>query len=261
MTDLARRALATDEAYMALGNERFEAEGATFVRNRDVPEVWDANHVAHVAASTPEEIERLLRLVEQEFAGFRHRRFHLDFATPSAFEARLALAGYERDDTLVMLLEGELRGEAKPHELRTVEDEAEWQAYTALNDVDWREFQERLTGFTEETAAQMLRARRRKSPPARHWLACIDGVPGAYCSSWGGADGVGYVEDLFTHPDYRRRGLATALVYHCVTEARREGAGPVVICADPADTPKQMYAAMGFRPVALKRNYLKRMDA
>ncbi len=103
-----------------------------------------------------------------------------------------------------------------------------------------------------------MRSRQAKSPPARHWLACVDGEPRAYLSSWGGVDGVGMVEDLFTHPDFRHRGLATALIHHCVSEARKEGAGPVVIGADPKDTPKRMYAALGFHPVAVKREYLKR---
>ena len=74
-------------------------------------------------------------------------------------------------------------------------------------------------------------------------------------------DGVGAVEDLFTHPDFRHRGLATALIHHCVAEVRSEGAGPIVISADTTDTPKRMYAALGFRPVAVKRDYLKRLGS
>ena len=60
MDDAALRALAVNEALAGLGNERFEADGATFVRNREVPDIWDANHISHITASTPEEIERLL---------------------------------------------------------------------------------------------------------------------------------------------------------------------------------------------------------
>ena len=63
------------------------------------------------------------------------------------------------------------------------------------------------------------------------------------------------MEELFTHPEFRHRGLATALIHHCVADAREHGAGPVVIAADPEDTPKLMYAAMGFRPVAMKRTW------
>ncbi len=265
MADPALRALTTNEAFFDLGNETFQVEGATFVRNRDVPDIWDANHVSRITASTPEEIDRLLERVEREFDGFRHRQIWVDFTTPPAVEARLALEGYSRSDALVMLLEGELRARPKPCDIRMVESESDWGAYVALHDVDWREYRERMPGgaggYDENTAEQMMRSRRSKSPPVRVWMAYVDGKPRAYTSSWGGVNGVGQVEDVFTHPDFRHRGLATALIHRCVAEARREGAGPVVIVADPADTPKQMYAAMGFQPVAVKRDYLKRLNA
>ena len=74
-----------------------------------------------------------------------------------------------------------------------------------------------------------------------------------YFSSWAGTGGVGQVEDLFVSPRFRRRGIAMALLHHCIARARADGAGPVVIGADPTDTPKEIYARMGFRPVALKR--------
>ncbi len=263
MTDAAQSALAVNEAYQALGNERFEAEGATFIRNREIADIWDANHLAHITASTPGEIDRLLERVELEYAGFNHRQFRVDFTTPPALEARLALEGYRGSETLVMLVEGELANQAKPHEIREVTDEAGWEAYTALHDLDWREYKERIpgtSGFDEKTAEQIMRSRRSQSPPVRHWLACLDGQPRAYLSSWGGVDGAGSVEDVFTHPDFRHRGLATALIHHGVSEARREGAGPIVIGADTMDTPKRMYAALGFRPVAVKRDYLKRLN-
>jgi len=258
LTAAARTALAVNQAFHALGNERFEADGAIFIRNRETPAIWDANHVTQVTASTPQEIERLLERAEREYAGFPHRRFDLDFTTPPQFEARLALEGYQGSDALVMLLEGDLVGSAKPYNIRPVTDEAEWQAYVPLHDLDWRDYREKIPGsFDEESARQMMRSRRSKSPPARLWLAYLDGKPRAYCSSWAGQGGMGLVEDLFTHPDLRGRGLATALIHHCVAEARKEGAGPVVIVADATDTPKQMYAAMGFRPLAVVSTYRK----
>jgi ribosomal protein S18 acetylase RimI-like enzyme len=219
--DASRKALAVNQALLALGNERFEADCGAFVRNRSVREIHDANHVAHVTASTPGEIERLLARVEREFDGFPHRRFDLDFATPPGFEARLAFEGYQRADLLVMLLEGELATDAKPCDIRPVSDDAGWEAYAALHDVDWQEYV-RLLGRPEDvwTADAMVRSRRSKSPPVNYWLACVDNESRAYCASWAGVDGVGQVDDLFTHPDYRRRGLASALVRHCVADCR-----------------------------------------
>ena len=96
MTNAVRSALTVSEAFSALGNDQFETEGATFVRNREIPDIWDANHVAHVTAATTEEIDRLLARVEREFEGCNHRQFRVEFTTPPALEARLTLEGYER---------------------------------------------------------------------------------------------------------------------------------------------------------------------
>ena len=48
----------------------------------------------------------------------------------------------------------------------------------------------------------------------RNWLVSIDGVAAGFLSSWPGTNGVGMVEDLYVHPLYRHRGLATALLAH-----------------------------------------------
>jgi len=160
-----------------------------------------------------------------------------------------------------MLLEGELATDVKPCDIRPVTDDAGWGAYAALHDVDWRDYVQRL-GRPEGvwTARAMVRSRRSKSPPLNYCLAYVDGEPRAYCASWAGVGGVGQVDDLFTHHDFRQRGLATALIHHCVADCREHEASAVVIVAGPADTPKQMYAAMGFRPVALTRHYWKSVE-
>ena len=254
--NLIARALDVNAANLALGHETFDSDGARFVRNRDVPDIYDANHVAAITASTPDEIDRLLARVEREFDGYRHRMFHTDYRTPPPFEARLLLDGYERSDALVLLLEGDLRGEPKPHDIRPIDDDAGWQAHSTLQSLDWAESRQKQGRDPEPAVGESIaRANRLKSPPVRYWLVYDDGAPRGFFSSWGGIAGVGQVESLFLQGEYRHRGLATALLHHCVADARKHGAGPVVIVADPTDTPKQMYAAMGWRPVALQREY------
>ncbi len=259
--ELVEAALVTDEGMMALANERFQAEGATFIRNRAVPLMRDANHVRNATASTHGELEALLARVEEEFAAWPHRCYRVDYRTPPALEARLALEGYRRDESLVLVLEGDPKGAAKEHDIRPAEDEASWQAYTRLREMDWKEYVAKQGRPYDETEAaampQMVRVTRAKCPPLRYWLAYADGQAVAYLCSWEGIDGVGQVEDLFTHPEFRRRGLATALIHHGVADCRSRGAGPVVIVADPSDTPKLMYAALGFRPAAVQRTYWK----
>jgi GNAT superfamily N-acetyltransferase len=259
--DLIARALDVNEANLALGHEVFDAAGARFVRNRDVPDIRDANHVSHITAATPDEIEGLLARADAEYDGFPHRAFHADCRTPPQFEAHVQLLGYERDDALVLVLEGEVLGEPKQHEIRAVESDDDWCAFLALAHLDWAEYRRRL-GHSEDATvgARMTSTRRLKQPPVQYWMAYIDGEPRGYFSSWEGTKGVGQVEDLFVQEEYRHHGLATALIYHSVAACRERGAGPVVIVADPTDTPKRMYAAMGSRPIAIKRSYRRMVE-
>ena len=247
------------------GDERFEADGAVFVRNRSIPDKYYANRVEQVTASTPDEIARLSERVEIEFEGFRHRYFYVDRDTPVEFEAWLLMEGYQRTDSLVMVLTGDLRGTPKPYEIRLAETDADWQAYYGLIATADREFDRNTPAQTandDKTKARdgRIAALQSVSPPVRYWMAYTEGAPTAFFSSWTSNHGIAVLDDLYTHPDYRRRGLATALVHHCVADVRASGAGPVALETDPADTPKNMYAAMGFRPLSLSHEYLKTFE-
>lgn len=259
---LAQGVSDTTAAYLALGCEVFEAEGARFVRNRDWPLLYDANHVSHVRCQTEAELEQLLARMDIEFAGCRHRRLDLDPATPSFVAARLILEGYAPDQALELLLEGQLQASPKPVDIREVSSDADWEAYAALQEMDFRETRARQGHpFNREVAAAFLEIKRARMGVVRYWLAHVAGVPRAYFASWPGENGVGMVEDLFTHPEFRHRGIATALIAHCVADARARGADAVVIGADPSDTPKHMYAALGFRPILVRRNYERQVDS
>ena len=257
--DLIRRALAVNYANLGLNNEVFVADGATFVRNTRFPDVYDSNHVAHITASSPTEIDRLFTRADREFAHTAHRSFQVDFTTPPALAARLTLAGYEVSSDLVMLLEGDLIGQGTPFEILPIVDDGAWREFDRLHMENWLEYRTR-DGLDEarETGDRMSVGKREKSPPLCWWLGYVDGTAAGYFSSWAGIDGVGQVEYLFVKREYRHKGLATALIHHCVADARAHGAGPVVIVAGANDTPKHMYAAMGFRPVAVKQQYLLR---
>jgi GNAT superfamily N-acetyltransferase len=255
------RTCETVAAYLALGNETFLAHGATFVRNRSTPSRFDANHVGRIRTADPVEFDALIARAEAEFQDFGYLRFDIDPLTPPAFEARLRLdGGYSVSEGLHLLLEGALSVTPRPYEIREVVSADDWAAYDALDRLWWDETRNEVV--TEELIRDSSLQKRLKARlGVRYWLACIGGEARAFLASWPGENGVGMVEDLFTHPDYRHRGLATALIAHCVADARARGAGPVVIGADPHDTPRQMYAALGFRPLFLSRGYLRRFPA
>ncbi len=251
------RALDVAQAWLALGADVFDADGARFVRDRRFPGLPGCNFVSHVTAASPAAIERLLERVGQEFAGLPFRQFQVDARTPPPFEARLVLDGYRREDALILVLDGPLRGDAPVHDVRPIADGDGWRAWEALNVIDWREYRER-TAATEDLAhgAAVAASRRAKCPPVRYWLAYDGGTPAGFFSAWEGIGGAGIVENLYVRAECRRRGFATALVHACVADARARGAGPVVIVTDPADWPKRFYASLGFRPCAVKSAYL-----
>ena len=169
----------------------------------------------------------------------------------------LVVRGYQREATVLLLLEGALRGDAPAHDVRAVAADADWAAHARLKEADWDEAAvSRGLRDVADVGAQMARVDRAKSPPATWWLAFVDGTPRGYVASFAGPDGVGQVEDLYVDPAVRRRGLATALIHRAVADCRARGAGPVLIVADVNDTPKRMYAAMGFRPLAVEQKYL-----
>jgi GNAT superfamily N-acetyltransferase len=259
--DVIHRALDVNDANLALGNEVFEAAGATFVRNRGAPDIYDANHVTNIRVSTQAEVDALFERVEVEYAGQNHRRFDTDHRTHPALIARLRIEDYERSEGLVMLLEGEVAGQPPAHDIQAIVSNDDWAAFAKLKREDWLEYRRKQGRPAEpEVADAMVRVDRGKSPPVQYFLARVGGKPAAYFNAWAGVGGMGQVEDLFTHPRYRKRGLATALIHRCVARCREGGAGSVVIVADPTDTPKQIYARLGFRPIALNAHYWKRLD-
>ncbi len=259
-SELLRRVCETVAGYLAVGNETFDADGARFVRSRAWPRRYDANHVTQMRCETAREIDRLFARADREFSDYDYRRFDADTLTPPQFVARLALEGYQAETTLQLLLEGDLRADVREIDIRPCESDDDWAVYTRLEALDWQESTARQgRPYEPQVIAEFTASKRAKWPEVRYWLAHVDGAARAYCSSWPGIGGVGMIEDLFTHPGYRHRGIATALIARCVADARERGAGPVVIGADPTDTPMRMYAALGFRPELLTAHWSRQI--
>jgi GNAT superfamily N-acetyltransferase len=261
--ELIRHAWRVDMLNLALGHRTFEAEGATFVVNTAHPSIHDANFIYDVSASSGAEIERLLDRARREYAHCSTLTFRLAPWASPVLESRLGLIGTEQNRTLVMLLESELQGGAPAHDLRPIEDDAAWRAFAELKRADWAEHAEATKQDPNrlEIPDGLAATARLKCPPVRYTMAYIDDRPVGTFNSWVGAGGIGQVEDLFVLPGFRHRGIATALIHHCVNEARAQGAGPIVICANLADTPKAMYAAMGWEPMAVCRQYGVKLQA
>ncbi len=252
MPDALSAVLAAFDAYHTLGVSVIERHGALLIRDLGAPSIHDANHVRRIR--TPEDaFDALLAEADHHFANLPYRSFRTDPLTPPYVEARLALDGYEPRDELLMLLDREVQGARATPNIGEVRSEDDWRAWWQLKELALRE-----GGIWEATGATWLDYTRRKCPPVRYFLARDGERPTGFFSAFV-AGNVGYLEDLYVRPEYRLRGIATALVARCDRAAREQAAAVTFLPALAEDTPKRMYASMGFRPIAVVRSYSKRL--
>ena len=262
MDDLLPAAVHSLLGYLRLGNECVQTDLAVFVRNPAVPMVHDANHGAAVRAERPDEVDRVLALADEVLGSGVDRSFKLTPGAPPAFEARLVLEGYRSSTAVQMALEGQLRSTPPDTDIRLVADDEDWESFRSLSRAADEEEASPPdpAARSAELSDQLFLAKKGKAPQVSSFLARVENVDCGFFSAWPGDNGVGVVEDLFVLDAYRRRGIATALISHAVTDARARGARVVLIGADADDTPKQMYRDLGFRPLLLMRGYWKSGD-
>jgi GNAT superfamily N-acetyltransferase len=246
LLDAALRAVDT---WYELGVEWIDRAGARFLRDRARPHVYDANHVRR--PRNPVDVPALLAAADEIFVGCDHRAVRLDPRSPGAeLEAALLLGGYACELQILMALEGPLRGRPGTVRIAPAADERAWQAFTRLKQTEFDADGLRLPA---EAWCGHLRA---KTPPVVTWLADLDGEPVGFFSELVGGE-VAVLEDLYVRPDARQRGVGTALVAQAVAHARLRGAGACCLAARADDTPKEMYARMGFRPIGVTRSLLR----
>lgn len=78
----------------------------------------------------------------------------------------------------------------------------------------------------------------------RVYVAEVDGSVAGFATWAARADGTIELEDLFVDPDYRRRGIATALVSHVADVLRARGVRSLEVTANPHA--EVFYSAAGF---------------
>ena len=136
--------------------------------------------------------------------------------------------------------------------------ERHWAAIGELFRIDHVEEDRRLQRpiRSEEATDSAVRLRRGLGDAVEYTVAEDDGRTIGGIGAWVSEKGVGLIEDVFVHPEHRGRRVASGLLAHAVRRARERGAGPVVIAAEPGDTPKHLYRRFGFEPTAVLRSYL-----
>ncbi len=258
MADLVARVCAAYAWQRALGNEVVEHPLCRIVRDPAHPDVWDANHVSGVRAVTAAECAAVFAAVEVALAHCAHRLFAVDPLTPPPFVARLALDDYaELSPVIQLVLEGPLRATPPAVDLRAVASDEDWQSMARLLAADHAEGARTVGVMPAHVTEGMLATYRAKAPAYQFYLARVDGADGAYGAGVRCEGDVGMIEDLFTLPHLRRRGIATAIIDRAVADLRRRGVAPVLVGAHADEPPKRLYAALGFAPVCVTRQYIR----
>ncbi len=226
------------------------------------PVVWDANYAAVYEKAPRLALDELLGLLRPVRMAAGATGDHVEFwetavACPALLELReLVAAGAspdraEPDDgtfwplepDAVMVFEGfgsEPAPEVEVHELTDV-DEDFWA---------WYETTRRSWGeeFTDRVVEQLSARDREVLHPAglRWFVGYLDGEWVGFASLLSLA-GVGYLDNVVTVPEARRRGVASATVTAAVRASQAAGDRAVYLLAEEDGAPQRLYERLGFR--------------
>lgn len=231
-----------------------------FVTNYAHPKVWVANHVSRATAATPQDIETVFALMEARFQHCAHRAVYTDCFTAPAFTARLALDDFQEQTPVIQML---LRGDpAKPlppgASLRPVTTEAGWDSLKTLARIDFREgLRTGRKDLSDAVVDGLLSGYRAKSQIAQFFIVETAGLPCAYGSAVRCPNRMGMLEDFFTLPEYRGRGIASGIITHGVRYLREHGSTGVFIGALANERAKYLYARLGFVPLMITRDWIR----
>lgn len=100
---------------------------------------------------------------------------------------------------------------------------------------------------TEEDAALWRRVamREARSPDCRLYLARVDNLPVGACQLFSHA-GWGLIDSVITHPQFRRRGIASQLVAQAVQESRQLGNALTYLYTERESAGERVYRQLGF---------------
>lgn len=156
------------------------------------------------------------------------------------------------------LLESVVLATSAPHEPPRVSDEIE--VRPLHNDGDWQQAVENQVrcrddghdeaGYRRFKQDEMARYRRMAEAGLGEWFGAFLGDQlvadlGVYRSG-----DLGRYQTVETHPSFRRRGFAAALVYRAARHALEHmEVGTLVIVADSGSSAERLYRSVGFLPV------------
>lgn len=252
MTD-AKRVAEARRWYREQGYAPVRDGGVTLIVTPAYPDTWDANWASAEPGASG---EALIAALDRHMTHSRWRVAITDALTDPEAEAALALAGFRTESVLIEMTATAVTPTrpTQPVSLEPV-TEANWATFAALVDADMREGK-RTGEHDERVAAGLLDGMRRRLGACDYQLLVEGGDPVGYGMTAGCPNGLGLIENLFTLPQHRGRGLMSGFIADAADRLLAAGCDAVFLDAHAHDTPKRLYAALGFRPVALSRTWV-----
>jgi len=187
----------------------------------------------------------------QGAAGIDHRRVNVrGEEQQKRFEPQFVELGWEPQRFVLMV---QRRGPDRPaqHEVREVDEPTMRPLWAdGISSQPWA---------SEPLVQQILEHRRDvgRAIPTQYFAAEADGRLVAHAELYS-EDRVGQVENVFTLPDYRGRGLARSLVLRGVAESHAAGNDLTFLVADADDWPQRLYEKLGFETVGRYARFLRK---
>lgn len=239
----------------SLADELRELDGGWVVRSQELTLVHSLNRLQVTAAMDPSDV---LALADASLGDLPYRHVGVDdLATARAFEERVVTpgSGWKSDREVFMVLVEPTPNGADREGLIGSTPEADVPGPVArLTDEESDRLMRRW--LVEEDFDTVPGALDQLSEVNRRegelWGETVLGIreagePVAFTKSRSHGD-VGWVEDVYTVPEARRKGYARLLVSRAASIARRANHRFTFIIADDNDWPKHLYAELGFLP-------------
>jgi len=182
-------------------------------------------------------------------AGLSHRRLEIAAAGEQLREGFLA-AGWLSEELLIMLhrAQADRRGEHEQAEVREV-------PFSAVRPLAERWHGE---GMDADVARAVVDADEigARALEGRSLLAERDGAAAGYATLSRRAGAFTEIEQVYTAPEHRSHGVASALVRAAIAAGREQG-DEVFIVADADDWPYKLYERLGFQTVGRRHGFTR----
>ena len=237
----------TDLMVLVLGgSEITEHDDFLVVRTPANPTYWWGNFVLFADPVGSGELPARMERYDAELPDAEHVAWGIDSTDGSVGdEDELTGAGFEisRDTVLTATA---LTPPSRPVDatIRVLDQDDDWDQLLRLR-LDSHQDNEHYTREFEE--GKVAEARALAGTGSATWYGAFTGdLLRSALGLVADGNGLGRYQNVETHPDARRRGLAGALVHHAGQAALDAGAHTLVIVADPEYHAIGLYRALGF---------------